>query len=332
MKSSLSRYWESFRDAEILVSDEPSAYRGLPLEALCTDPDDILRIISHPLIQGDWVDLGSGYGHTVLTYAEQFPERKAFGVEKEISRVELSRKISQDLNLPSLFIHADLLHSEIPSGKTYFLYFPQGHVLDRILSVLQRKKNIFLVAIESHGDLFHRLNKEKWLELSASIPLQGKRHDSFARIYFSQGLGASLQGLHEYSFRENFFAILQDEVTWLGESFGLYASAEAYTLVHPPRTIDERDVVKIMTMDELSLQEKFLVELRRQGEIQITADGKRYAGTLRKIITSPAFSVELSSGERIEWQNIQSIKQGQHTCYDSSSTSSLGQFFLPPAP
>ncbi len=93
MKSSLTPYWESFKLAENSVSDDPSGYRGLSPDALCTDPEDILGIIHDPLIHGTWVDLGSGYGHTVLTYAETFPERKSIGIERENSRAALSRKM-----------------------------------------------------------------------------------------------------------------------------------------------------------------------------------------------------------------------------------------------
>ncbi len=327
MKSSLTPYWESFKAAENLVSDDPSAYRGLSPEALCTDPEDILEIVSDSLIQGTWVDLGSGYGHTVLTYAEKFPERKAVGVERETARVSLSQKMADDLGLDVSFIQGDLLHCDIPEGQVYFLYFPQGHVLDRILSVLMRKKNFVIVAIESHGDFFSRLDKEDWLTLSQSIPLKSSRHDSHARIYSSTKVADKLHGLHEYSFREMIFLIRDNGTSWLGESYGLFASGTSYQLMHPPRTIQEEDVVKIMTINELSQTEKFLVALRRAGELQVSTGDKNYSGFIRKIITSPAFSVEFPCGERVEWERIQLIKQGLHLCYDSSS----GFFSLPPA-
>ncbi len=319
MKSSLTPYWESFKDAEDSVSDDPSGYRGLSPEALCTDPDDILAIASDPLIQGTWVDLGSGYGHTVLTYAEKFPDRIAIGVERETARVELSRRIARDLCLQVEIIQGDLLHCKIPDGQVYFLYFPQGHVLDRVLSILMQKKDIMIVAIESHGDLFPRLEREKWLTLSKTIPLKSCRLNSYARIYHSSGGQEKLAGLHEYSFREKIFLVSENGTSWLGESFGLYASGTSYQLVHPPRTIEEKNVVKIMTINELNQTEKFLIELRRAGSIDVTAGEKKYSGPIRKIITAPAFSVEFPCGERVEWSRIQLIKQGQHLCYESSS-------------
>lgn len=321
MKSSLTRFWESFKDAETLVSDDPASYRGLSPEALCTDPEDILAIISDPLIQGDWIDLGSGYGHTVLTYAEKFPDRKAIGVEKELPRIEVARNISSDLGLSSEFIQGDLLHCEIPDGKVYFLYFPQGHILDRILSVLMRKPLITLVAIESHGDLFERLDREEWLHLSKTIQLKSQRHNQEARIYTSLGSTTTLAGLHEFSFRNKIFLITQDNISWLGESFGLYASGNSYMLNHPPRTVEEKDVVKIMTIDELNPAQKLLVKLWQFDDIQIMTKDKIISGALRKIIVLPAFSVELSCGERVEWERIQLIKQGQQVCYDSSHSS-----------
>ncbi|MES2526087.1 MAG: hypothetical protein V4598_03335 [Bdellovibrionota bacterium] len=326
MKSSLTPYWESFKIAESSVSDDPSGYRGLSPNALCTDPEDILSIIHDPLIHGTWVDLGSGYGHTVLTYAETFPERHSIGIEREKSRAELSRKIIHELHLKAEIITDDLLHCVIPEGDVYFLYFPQGHVLDRILSVLRERK-VTLVVIESHGDLFPRLEKEEWLVLKKRIALKSRRHDGYARIYESTGHAEKLSGLHEYSFQERFFLIQEKEICWIGESLGLFASGDDYQLIHPPRTIQEENVVKIMTINELSAEERFLTLLRRTGELQFVTGEKNYSGFIRKIITAPAFSVEFSCGERVEWRRIQLIKQGQHLCYDSSS----GFFSLPHA-
>ncbi len=185
-----------------------------------------------------------------------------------------------------------------------------------------------LVVIESHGDLFPRLDKEEWLIVARRIPLKSQRHDMEARIYRSSGTVGKLSGLHEYSFRERFFLISEDGMTWLGESQGLFASGSDIQLIHPPRTIQEENVVKIMTINELSPLERFLNLLRRTGELEMTTGEKNYSGFIRKIITAPAFSVEFSCGERVEWSRIQLIKQGQHLCYDTSS----GFFSLPHVP
>jgi hypothetical protein len=222
---------------------------------------------------------------------------------------------------------ADLLNAAIPEGDTYFLYFPQGHVLDRILSELAKKVSFTLVAIESHGDLFPRLEKEHWLRLEKEIPLKDPRHHACARVYRPENGERKLSDLHQISFLERFLLVSEGESKWIGESLGLYASGDDYMLELPPRTIHSSDVVKIMTMEELDPLTLFLVKLRRLSEVTISSRMKIYSGPLRKILVSPAFSVEFPGGERVEWKDIDWIKNGAYPCYESSSQS----FSLPPA-
>ncbi len=328
MKSSLTHFSEFFKKAEALVSEDPASYKDLDLRALCTDPEDVRAIARHPLVHGTWVDLGSGLGHTVLTYKEIFPDRKSIGIERELSRVEASQKISSSLGIPGEFIHGDLLRDLLPEGDTYFLYFPQGHVLDRILFLLSEKDDFTLVTIESHGDLFPRLEKEKWLGLRDEIPLLSPRHSPCARIYRPLGKDRTLYGLHRYSFEDHFFLIHDGTSEWWGDSFGLYATGEDYFLEHPPRTVKERDIVKTLTRNDLPPVLSFLVSLRRLNEIGITAGQKSYHGPIRKILGRDSFSVEFPGGEQLQWRDIELITQGKQICYDSSS----GLFFLPPAP
>ncbi len=331
MKSSLTPLLESFKSkllkAELEISDTPESYRGLSLEALCTPIEDLLQIFEDPLVVGSWVDLGSGFGHSVLAYAERFPERKAIGMEIEFARIEVARALAEVRSLPCQFIEGDLLTDPIPYGDIYFLYFPQGHVLDRILSELSKKKDFLLIAIESHGDLFPRLQKETWLDIVREVPLTSMRHHPSARFFRPNKNSRVLAGLHSYSFHEKIFLLKDDETLWWGESLGLCASGDQYLLKHPPRTICESELVKIMTKDEIDAVGNFLLTLRRRGELQISVDNNVFIGALRKIIVWPAFSVEFSSGERVEWSRVNWIKQGNHLCFESSS----GLFSLPPA-
>lgn len=334
MSSSSPPSWESFNfdfsGAEVSVSGSEGSYQGLDPRALCTDPADIFSIVTDPLIRGDWVDLGSGFGHTVLSYATIFPDRMALGIEREPSRIREAQRLAREKNLSSArFIQGDLLTVKIPEAENYFLYFPQGHVLDRILSELTKLKRSFrLVAIESHGDLFPRLERERWLELKKEIPLTGKRHSAFARIYQNTGEEQELAGLHRYSFQKKYF-LLRDELTeWWGNSFGLSASGDAYLLSHPPRTVRESQVVKIMTREELDRETSLLLILRELPRVSVGSQGRIYEGPIRKILKSPAFSVEFPGGERVEWKHIDWIKQDNHLCYDSSRDF----FFLPLVP
>lgn len=328
MKSSLTPFSEFFKRAEELVSDDPSSYKDLDARALCTDPEDVLTIIQDPLIQGTWVDLGSGLGHTVITYAGKFPDRFAVGIEREASRVEASKTIAEALRLSCDFIQGDLLTARLPEGDTYFLYFPQGHVLDRILSELLRKEKFTLVAIESHGDLLPRLEKETWLRLEKEIPLKHERHYPCARIYRPEDGMRKLSGLHAYSFQEWFFLISDGNDEWWGDSLGLQASGKGYLLAHPPRTVREEEIVKTLTRNELPGILGFLVSLRHFADVMVSSGGKVYSGPIRKILGREVFSVEFPGGEKLQWKDIEWIKQGNQLCYDSSSQ----LFFLPPAP
>lgn len=326
MKSSSIHISESFKKAEEFVSGDPGSDKGIQAEALCTSPEDALAIVSDPLIRGTWVDLGSGFGHTVMAYAEKFPERAAIGIEKEDARRSVAVRVAQSKNLKCQFLLGDLLTHAIPNGDTYFLYFPQGHVLDRILSELSRKENFTLVVIESHGDLFPRLEKEKWLKLEKEIPLSSKRHNHFARIFRPDESERKLSGLHRVSFLERYLLIKDDSGHWWGDSFGLCENGDAYLLETPPRTVKGSEVVKIMTKDELSPLIRFLVSLRSLPDVTIFTRDKVHKGPLRKIHDAPAFSVEFPSGERVQWSDIGRITQGNHLCYESSSAS----YSLPP--
>lgn len=320
MSSFLTRYSESFKAAELLVSEKDGSYKGLDLAALCTDAEDISRIISDPLIQGTWVDLGSGPGHTVLAYTSRFPERSAKGIEREEARVSVARMIADKEGLSCEFVCGDLLSDELPEGDVYFLYLPQGHVIDRILSELSRQKTFILVAIESHGDLLPRLDRENWLLAVKEIPLRFPRHYPNARLYRPRHSNdRTLAGLHAYSFQEKYFLLKENSSLWIGDSFGLAASGDGYLLLHPPRTVKEDMIVKIMTNEELSQTESFLVSLRRLSGVTFEAEGRTYSGPLRKIIRAPAFSVEFPGGERVEWNRIERIKQGTRICYEFSS-------------
>ena len=296
--------------------------------ALCTSPEDLREIFRHPLVRGTWVDLGAGYGHTVLEYRRSFPDRRSIGVEWEAPRIEEARKLAGLAGLPVELIQGDLLHCPIPPGDTFFFYFPQGHVLDRVLSDLSGRLDFTLVAIESHGDFFSRLQRESWLELRAEIPLKSKRHHPCARLYRPRRGERSLAGLHRWSFRERHFLLKSEAGHWWGESLGLCASGEDYLLRHPPRTIREEDVVKIVTTEELSPLVSFLVKLRRMSGVRVETLEGVHAGPLRKISEGRGISVEFPSGQKVEWGQIQRIYQDHFLCYDSSSPS----LFLLPAP
>lgn len=313
MKSFLPQFWELFNseDSEAKVSERNGAYKGLPDEALYTSYEDLERIFSHHLCTGTFVDLGSGKGQSALLYGHLYPERKAIGIEFEGPRVKIGLNIAHKFSFSNVsLIHADLLSAEIPKADTYFLYFPTGEVLDRILEVLyQRSKFFHLIAIESHGDLLARLDLENWLTLKAEIPLSSKRHYASARIYernFSIRATSLLPFNH--SFKDNYLLISDHGEDWIGDSRGMeWTEGERFELKYPPRTIFWRNVKKLMVFDELSHEVKKLVILRRQGTLTIRTCSREFNGLIRKIILSPTFVIEISTGEKVEWKDIVTI-------------------------
>jgi hypothetical protein len=326
--------WQNFfefshAEIESQVENKDGSYKNIRPEALYTSYQDLETIFSYLGEAGTWVDLGAGIGVSALMYAYLYPDRKAYALEFVRSRIEAGIKIKEEKKLPNaVLLNQDLLHCEIPQGDTYFLYFPTGPVLDRILSWLYLSKSPFrLVAIESHGDLLNRLGKESWLVPVGEIALSQPRHHSHAIIYEANwSLEIQRSRPHEISFQQKLLLIDQQ---WWGESFGLeWLEGDHYNLKIPPRTIAWEQVSQIVEWNDLDCSLRFSLQLRRLGPLVISTCAGDKEGSLRKIYSSPCFSVELSTGEQLEWKNILTIHWNHILCYDSSSD----YFFLPPAP
>lgn len=324
MNSSLPQSWERFnsqhREIERSVSDQRGSCLGLSAEALYTTSDDLNRIFDDGLISGTFCDLGCGHGLAPLLYGERFPTRKAIGIEFEKARLDFGRGEAQKLHLENVsLIEGDLLSCNIPKADTYFLYFPTGPVLDRILTTLYELGSAFrLVVIESHGDLLPRIELENWLSLLKEIPLSSKRHYPNARIY-ERTLAQRDKRLFPFtlSYQEKFFVLTDEE--WIGETYLMeWQKEEAFDLCYPPRTIHMSSVKKVLSKEELSAELKCCVEIRRRGEVNIKTSKSSFKGHIRKIITKPSFHLELSGGEKVEWSDITSISKGSELCYDSS--------------
>lgn len=324
MKSFSPALWEHFKsqlpDIEKDVSDQKGSYQGLLAEALYSDPEDLSRIFQSPLVHGNLIDLGAGVGLSCIIYGMLFPERKALGIEFEPSRLDFARRMAEELQLPNVsFELADLLRISIPKGHTYFLYFPTGMVLDKILQDLYLSQETFiLIAIESHGDLLPRLERENWLELVEEIPLKSERHYPKAKVY--QRLLSARDDqliLHQHSFKRNYLLVDEGE-QWIGETYDLeWSKDDQYDLKIPPRTISFNNVRKILSEDEIAPEVMQAIELRRLGEIVIRTKGTTLQGYIRKIIVSPSFRLEISTGEKVEWSQILTISQGSRICYES---------------
>lgn len=313
---------------EAKVEKKESLYPGLSLEALYTDLEDLYQIQTHPLVSGEWCDLGSGVGMSALLYAHLYPTRKSFGIELSTSRHEAGVQEKLRLNLRNAeLIHASMLDCPIPTAATYFLYFPTGHVLDRLLDQLSQKDNFILVAIESHGDLFARLDLEPNLKCLNSLKLKSKRHHPEARFYQKVSTQESKDILLSLSYQERYLLISEQD-KWWGESLELeWMGDDRFNLKHPPRSIRSSMVSQVLTAGELDQDLLNLCQLRRLGELTIKTSQGVIRAFIRKIASRHGFSLELSTGDWVEWKNIQSMTWNDHLCYDASESS----FFLPPA-
>jgi SAM-dependent methyltransferase len=323
MSYSLPPFWEHFEfdqnEVETCVSETSGSYKGLTHQALYTSEFDLLEIFSHPDIKGTFCDLGCGTGKAPLLYGYLFKGCKAIGLEFEEARLNVGRKFKRLYPAANVsLIHADLLTCNLPRADVYFLYFPTGPVLDRILTKLYESKIVFqLVVIESHGDLLPRLDLENWLTLKAEIPLRSQRHYPSARIYLRNNEVRSNSLLpFTLSFQKKFLLISEEE--WIGETEGMeWTQNKSFTLIYPPRTMQWKDVKKLMVLEDIDLSMHAAIFIRRMGVVEVHTLKKIFEGIIRKIITKPTFHLELSSGEKVEWDEILTITQDNKICYES---------------
>jgi SAM-dependent methyltransferase len=329
MKFSLPQLSELFNSRHALtergVTQKEGSYKDLSQEALYTSLEDLLTLFENPLIQGTFIDLGCGMGQAPLFYGALYPERKAIGIEFDEARIHAAQEIKTLMGVRNVsFLLEDLLTCELPVADTYFLYFPTGPVLDRVLTALYESGQKFiLVAIESHGDLLPRLDLENWLTLKEEVKLNSERHYPYARLYErSDAERATCLGPFQYSYQKYFILIDDGQEVWLGDTFGLeWTHGQRFELKTPPRTINWEHVKKVMRFYDLSRELQLLVRLREQGEVTIEGQRGKFTGLIRKIILSPSFIVEISTGEKVEWSLISTIHQGSRLCYAFSSLS-----------
>lgn len=318
-----------FADVECEVSAREGSYKGLSAQALLTSREDFEAIFSSlPHIER-WVEPGSGHGLGPCLFAELHPSKSATGIEFEEARFKNSQKLKETSGLSNVeFIHADLMESDVPDGDAYFLYFPTGIVLDKILHRIGTSPGSpLIIVIESHGDLIPRLQKEPWLEEVKKIPLHSCRHSPNAVVF--KKTGQVSDSLHWLSFVRKHLLLKEDNgEKWLGESYGLeWSRNNEFNLLTPPRTIRSSQVEAVYSPEEVEPRYRPALHLRQLGPIRIESNGSSYSGHLRKIFVSPCFKVEISSGQQLEWSQIKKIFWENTLCYDSLS----GYCFFPRA-
>ena len=311
------------------VSHQSGNYKGLTEEALLTCEEDFFSLFEALPNISTWVELGSGHGLGPLLFAEKFPHKKAIGVEFEKARLDVGEKKRIQLALSNVeFFHADLLTCPIPNGDVYFLYFSTGPVLDRMLFELGKRVSSFkLVVIESHGDLLDRLKKELWLLPVQEISLKSSRHYPKAVVF--EKCASKSSSLHDFSFLPKFFLIQEERNhSWLGESYGLeWLRGDEYQLLTPPRTIINTAITQVLDLHQIRAEYQIPLRLRKLGLLTLHTKHGEKQGIIRKIFITPSFKLEISSGEQVEWSDVQKIFWENILCFDSSSD----YFFYPHA-
>jgi hypothetical protein len=157
-------------------------------------------------------------------------------------------------------------------GQIYFLYFPTGLFLDRVLSELQKKDHEFhLVVIESHGDLVPRIELENWLRLETEVSLKSNRHFDKAKIYRRIFVPRSPElRPFDLSFKRFYLLIRNEQESWFSESYGMeWSNSNCFELLVPPRRIYWDSVERILSFTDFSPLGQLLLELRKNGELQI---------------------------------------------------------------
>ncbi len=293
-----------FNEVEPRVAGLDGDYKGSSFEAIYTSSDDFATIFTALKNPGVMADLGAGMGQGCLIYSSLYPDLKSIAVEFSSPRLEAGILMAQSLGITNIeFQNKNLLTDDLPPADTYFLYFPTGIVLDRILSELYKKDFFQLVVIESHGDLFPRLAKEERLECVQEIALKDKRHAGFAKVYKKR------LNLHDFSFLRRYLTVRdQNGEEWIGESFGLeWQSRNLFSLLTPPRTIDASQVLSVKFLHD------FPPEIQRA--LEYRSHGTQLMGSfIRKIFISPRFKLEISTGEQVEWSNSIDISMESSAC------------------
>src|SRR5690606_5060584 len=142
-------------------------YPEISYEALNTPVED-WRNLFHWMQENSYrslFDAGAGNALSAQVAQREFPNLHISAWEVVASRLEGVHCPDHDVRV------ADLFKDDIPKCDVTFLYLPTGPLLERILQQLPH--NAIIAAIESHGELYARL-EESAIKIH-EIPLHSKR-------------------------------------------------------------------------------------------------------------------------------------------------------------
>gem|GEM_PF-5262552 len=271
-------------------------YPGLGPAALYTSFADYYQLFSSlPDSVNHVVDLGAGVGRLAPIWKTLRPDGKVTLIEYVNSRYQAAQDMIQRLCLSEVtLVQEDLLQFKIPQADAYFIYLPVNKVLEKIIADISEMNHpCYIVAIESHGNLFSRLDMWTGLELKTEIPLFTERHHHSGRIYSFSGKKTQLSKMElilRESLNESILVIKDKKGQWIGVSKDLVMSKESEVLLkYPPRTVDESSILEVKKMTDFSAEvQSFIQKLR---------DEVVFEGSLiRKIWIAPTLKLEMQNG------------------------------------
>lgn len=154
-------------------------------EALNTSWFDYRQIISLAIDNNLKVlDLGSAYSKGSLL-AQAMGTNNFYSVEYIYERISWALKKANELgHQTKQYINADALNIDLSSYDVIFLYQPTGRFLSSLLNRVSQNNGQIIWAVESHGDLIHRLKLDSRLSyMNNELKLASQRHDSFMHSF-----------------------------------------------------------------------------------------------------------------------------------------------------
>lgn len=230
------------------LDDQNLYLESLPSLALNTSWFDIyklLKLVESKNPHATICDLGAGNCRMAIIAKLFFPTIRVISVEPIKQRMLRAQEICQDSHNLFYSCYFEDLSEEI-SFDFIFLYFPNGDVFEKILRIIKKLKFDFtILAIESHGEMIHRLSFEKsWLERNEEFKLIAPRHRdhlfSFKKTHRAiSDLEIKLEQIKDHCGE---FLIKDNIGQWLASSKDLniyFDSEDELTLSfsYPPRTI-----------------------------------------------------------------------------------------------
>lgn len=261
-------------------------YFDLSLEALNTPVQDWRLLFDYMTNEGHRTlfDAGAGHAYSAQVAQKEYKNIKVFAYELMQDRIK-------DLDCPNQIIKCvDLFETEIPQCDVTFLYLPTGPLLEKILSQLE--DDSIIAAVESHGELFSRL--EETAQKIDSIKITATRHAPELKIYrWKKPIKDFKYEIRTWSYKKSYKQIhikendlLLGATLWSADIEGLTITPDNFVeTTHPPRRFKLSDIVLIS--EPINTE---LIEKRRSGEI-------------RKIFIKPCGIIEDRFGQRHSNEN-----------------------------